>query len=167
MIEQEEEPQDLFDREEEAERNVAEERERKLIEELEKRKKARSRLVDPLSYAASAQSAALFDYVPQFGWEKEQATEEQQEELENRGINPEGLDQGTAAKLLTLLQEREDQGYASPKQIRFLEKYGFRHVANWKHEEATYMTRRIIANGWNLGGTGIHASTYVPESRRT
>ena len=57
---------------------------------------------------------------------------------------------GMATKLLDRLAMRRDAGFATPKQIRCLEKYGLKHVGEMAFEDANRMITRIAANGWRL-----------------
>lgn len=51
---------------------------------------------------------------------------------------------------------------ASPRQIRFLEARGFRHVVDWSFEEAKNMIDRIADNGWRVP-RGIVPAQYEPK----
>lgn len=51
---------------------------------------------------------------------------------------------------------------ASPRQIRFLEARGFRHVVDWSFAEAKAVIDRIAANGWRIP-RGIVPAEYQPE----
>ena len=57
---------------------------------------------------------------------------------------------GKAAKLLDRLAMRRLEGLTTPKQIRFLEGQGFRHVGTWQFETAKNLIDRIAANGWKV-----------------
>lgn len=57
---------------------------------------------------------------------------------------------GKAAKLLDRLDRRRREGLTTPKQIRFLESRGFRHVGTWKFETARKLIDRIAGNGWMI-----------------
>ena len=54
---------------------------------------------------------------------------------------------------------------ASPRQIRFLEARGFRHVVDWSFAEAKAMIDRIAANGWQVP-RGIVPAEYSPKGAR-
>lgn len=135
----------------EARRDVIEERERKLAEELRAQRNRQRKLVDPLQWAVSVNASDLADYQPAFGWESGPASDKQKAQLEKAGIFPEAIQNaGMAAKLLDRLQARRAAGFATPKQIRCLERYGFRHVGEMTHSEATKIITRISANAWRL-----------------
>ena len=51
---------------------------------------------------------------------------------------------------------------AAPKEIRLLERRHFRNVAQWTHEQASSMIRRLVANGWKMPH-GVNPYTYQPS----
>lgn len=143
---------------------VVRNREAALADSLDKVKRRKGRLVDPLQYAMSIQSSSLSSYVPAFGWEQNPVSETQKAALEKRGIDPAAVDTaGRAEKILRECAQRQLAGLATPKQIRFLEQKGFRHVGAWSFEAARKMIARIQALGWNRLPPGIVPETYVPE----
>lgn len=92
-----EESIDLIDAEEEAERNVLQEREEALAKELEVMRVRQRRLVDPLQYALSIAAEDLVGYVPTFAWEMAPPSEKQLAFLEQRGISADAVENmGTA-----------------------------------------------------------------------
>ena len=83
--------------------------------------------------------------------------------LEKLGIFPDQIDNaGKAAKLLDRLDARRQEGLTTPKQIRFLEQKGFRHVGTWDFQAARNLIDRIAANGWRVP-YDINPSAYVPQ----
>ncbi|HEP2357956.1 TPA: DEAD/DEAH box helicase, partial [Streptococcus pyogenes] len=125
-----------------------------------KRKRA---LVDPLQFEMSIQAEDLADYVPAFGWEQSPPSDKQLEALEKFGIYTDDIgNAGKATKLLERLVKRRETGLTTPKQIRTLERYGFKNVGMWKFEVASNMINRIAASGWRLP-KGINAREYQPE----
>lgn len=148
---------------EEAEKDVAEERERKLAEELEKMRKRKKKLVDPLQFAASIQDADLMDYQPTFMWESKAPTDKQIKTLEKFGIDGDVVKtQGQASALIDRCLKRVDSGLATAKQIRCLERYGFRHVGSWSMDSASKMISRIAINKWRVPRS-IVPDEYVPN----
>lgn len=140
---------DIEQAEMQAVRDVQEERERAMAEELAKMRKRKRKLVDPLQYAMSISSEDLSNYVPSFGWESAPASGKQLQTLEKFGILPDAVENaGYASMLLDKLIKRKEAGLATPKQIRLLERYGFLHVGEWKFEDANKMISRISMNGW-------------------
>lgn len=157
-------PVDIEEAEKTASEDVVNERESALANQLEKLKKRRSRLVDPMQYAMSIQDNGLSSYVPSFGWEQNPVSESQKKALENRGIDPNAVDSaGRAEQILKACAQRQLEGLATPKQIRRLEQYGFCHVGNWSFNAASNMIQRIACLGWKTVPKGIDPKTYVPE----
>jgi hypothetical protein len=66
-----------------------------------------------------------------------------------------------ASLLIDRLVRRQDEGLATPKQIRLLERYGFRHVGTWTFESATKLIGRIAGNSWSLP-RGMNPAAYMP-----
>lgn len=140
---------------EEAERTAAEDviaqREESLAKQLEKMKKRKKKLVDPLQFEMSIQAEDLSGYVPAFGWEMAPPSESQKKTLEKLGILPDEIDNaGKASRLLERLDKRRKEGLTTPKQIRFLENRGFQHVGTWQFDVAKNLIDRIAANGWRV-----------------
>lgn len=155
---------DIEDAEEQAEKDVVRERENALAEKLEACKKRKRKLVDPLQFEMSIQAEDLSSYVPTFGWEMGPPTQKQKAALERLGILPDEIENAGKAKLiLDRLHKRAVTGLTTPKQIRCLEKYGFRHVGNWQFKEASDMITRIAANGWKVPHK-VDAHMYQPLS---
>ena len=154
---------DIEAAEEQAKNDVIAEREEALAKQLAEMRRRKKKLVDPLQFEMSIQAEDLTNYVPAFGWEMAPATERQLTALEKLGINPDDVDNaGKATKLLDRLDKRRMDGLTTPKQIRFLEGRGFRHVGTWHFEAARKLIDRIAANSWRTP-FDINPSTYVPE----
>lgn len=157
-------PVDLGEMEQAASEDVVRDREAALAEKLEKLKKRKSKLVDPMQYAMSIQDNSLSSYVPSFGWEQNPVTESQKKGLEKRGIDPNAVDTaGRAEQILRACAQRQLAGLATPKQIRMLERYGFQHVGRWSFTAATNMITRIASIGWKGVPSGIDPMTFVPQ----
>lgn len=152
---------------EQAERDVAAERERTLAEELAKQRRKRKRLIDPLQFAMSIQAEDFASYVPTRLWECGAPTQKQRDFLESKGIDPATLENaGQASLLIDALVGRDEAGMATAKQIRCLENAHFQHVATWTREQASAMVGRLAACGWQTGGLyrqGINPKTYDPR----
>ena len=157
-------PVDLEEMEQAASEDVVRDREAALAEKLEKLKKRKSKLVDPMQYAMSIQDNSLSSYVPSFGWEQNPVTESQKKDLEKRGIDPNAVDTaGRAEQILRACAQRQLAGLATPKQIRMLERYGFQHVGRWSFTAATNMITRIASIGWKGVPSGVDPMTFVPQ----
>lgn len=153
---------DLIDAEEQAERDVLAEREEALAKELAIMRQRKRKLVDPLQYALSIAAEDLVGYVPTFAWEMAPPSTRQLDFLEKRGIFAEAVDNmGKASLLIDRLVRRQDAGLSTPKQIRCLERYGFRQVGTWQFEDAAKMISRLAANGWRVP-YGLNPRQYQP-----
>ena len=152
----------LEEAEKEAERDVLAEREASLAKELAAMRKKKAKLVDPLQFELSIQAEDLTHYVPAFGYEVQAITSKQIDTLEKFGINPDLIESsGKATLLINRLIKRKEEGLASPKQIRTLERYGFQKVGMWTQNDASKMISRICASGWRIP-KGIIPKTYYP-----
>ncbi|MGI6751104.1 MAG: DEAD/DEAH box helicase [Anaerovoracaceae bacterium] len=156
-------PVDIEEAEKQAEEDVVAQREEALAKILSEMKTRKRKLVDPLQFELSIQSEDLAGYIPAFGWEMAPPSPKQIETLEKLGIFPDEIDNaGKAAKLLDKLAMRRSEGLTTPKQIRFLESKGFRHVGTWQFESAKRLIDRIAANGWRTP-RDIDPYTYKPK----
>lgn len=146
-----------------AESAVVSQREKALAKQLAEMRHRKRKLVDPLQFEMSIQAEDLAGYVPAFGWEMSPPSEGQLKALENAGIFPDEIgNAGKASKLLDKLAARRAEGLSTPKQIRCLEQYGFRHVGSWPFESAKNMIARIAASRWCVPYE-IEPGTYVPD----
>ena len=153
---------DLIDAEEQAERDVLAEREEALARELAEMRKRKRKLVDPIQYALSIAAEDLANYVPTFAWEMAPPSENQLAFLERRGIFTGSVSNaGLASLLIDRLKRRQEAGLATPKQIRCLERYGFRQVGTWQFDDAGALISRLADNHWRVP-YGITPSLYRP-----
>lgn len=161
------EPVDLIEAEETAKADVVAQREEALAKALAEMKHRKRQLVDPLQFEMSIQAEDLSGYVPSFGWEMGPPSEKQRAALEKLGIFPDEIDNaGKAAQLLDRLDKRRVEGLTTPKQIRFLEGKGFRHVGTWQFDAARRLIDRIAANNWRVP-YDIDPKTYIPKGAET
>ncbi|NCC50209.1 MAG: DEAD/DEAH box helicase [Spartobacteria bacterium] len=127
------------------------EREAALAKKLEEMRHKKRKLVDPLQWAVSISAGDLMDYQPEFGWEMGPPSKQQLDYLENAGIYPADIQNaGMAAKMINRLKARRAAGFATPKQVRCLERFGFEHVGKMQIDDASKMITRIAANGWRV-----------------
>ncbi|MBO5934054.1 MAG: DEAD/DEAH box helicase [Clostridia bacterium] len=155
-------PVDIEEAEVQASNDVVAQREEALAKVLSEMKKRKRRLVDPLQFELSIQAEDLSGYVPSFGWEMMPPSDKQKQTLEKYGIFPDEIDNAGKAKLiLDRLDKRRESGLTTPKQIRFLEGKGFKHVGTWQFNDAKNLIDRIAGNGWRVP-QGIDTSTYAP-----
>ena len=153
-------PVDIEEAEQQASEDVVAQREESLAKTLAEMKTRKRKLVDPLQFEMSIQAEDLAGYVPSFGWEMSPPTEKQIKSLEKLGIFPDEIENAGKAKLLLdRLGKRRDEGLTTPKQIRFLEQKGFKHVGTWQFENARKLIDRIAANNWKIPN-GINPATY-------
>lgn len=153
---------DLIEAEEQAEVDVLAQREEALARELAEMRSRKRKLVDPLQYALSIAAEDLANYTPTFVWEMAPPSEKQLAFLEGRGIFADGVQNaGMASLLIDRLKRRQDEGLATPKQIRLLERYGFRQVGTWRFDAASSLIGMIAANRWSLPH-GMNPVLYRP-----
>ncbi len=156
-------PVDIGEAEKTASEDVVSQREEALAKQLEEMKRRKKKLVDPLQFEMSIQAEDLSGYVPAFGWEMAPPSDKQKSTLEKLGILPDEItNAGKAAKILDRLDKRRKEGLTTPKQIRFLERLGFRHVGTWQFDAAKNMIDRIAANGWRVPKS-IVPKDFVPQ----
>lgn len=162
IVEQQRVPIDLEDVEKSAESDVAQAREESLAKQLAEMRTKKRKLVDPLQYEMSIMDADLQNYVPSFGWEMAPPSDKQLKALESHGIFADGIEcAGKASLLLNRLDKRKAEGMSSAKQIRLLERYGFKHVGEWSLDQASRLISRLSANGWRVPHA-IDPVSYVP-----
>ena len=159
-------PFDIEEAAEQASEDVVSQREEALARTLDEMKRRKRKLVDPLQYEMSIQAEDLSSYVPTFGWEMSPPTDNQKKALEKYGIYPDEIDNaGKAKMILDRLDKRRNAGLTTPKQIRFLESKGFRHVGTWDFEAAKSLIDRIAANDWRVPHE-IDIKNYAPLRQR-
>lgn len=157
---------DLLDAEIEAESNAQQEREEALRKLLEEQRKRKRQLVDPLQYEMSIGNATAYEPDPMDLRQQAPPSAAQLALLENAGIFPDEVTcAGQASKLLDTIAKRRAEGLTTPKQIRFLERVGFREVGCWRFDDARHMIDRIAANRWTVP-FGINPQTYQPHGAR-
>ena len=159
-------PEDIEQAAAQASEDVVAQREEALAKQLAEQRRKKAKLVDPLQYEMSIQAEDLSGYVPTFGWEAGPPSEQQTAALEKLGILPDAVESaGKAALLLDRLHKRQTEGLTTPKQIRLLERYGFRHVGSWSFDAASRMINRIAAGGWRGVPKGVDPKTFTPDAQ--
>ena len=152
----------IFNLKQEAEDNIQEARERKIIKKLEEAKNHKKERVNPLDYYIDFQ-ISFSSYIPTFKWEREKPTNKQINYLKHKGIpNPKQYTRGQCSKIIDMLIERTNQGLSTPNQVRCLKKMGFMDVLNWKFEDASEMIDCLSKNKWKIP-QGINPNTYIPK----
>lgn len=159
-------PEDIEEAAAQACEDVVAQREEALAKQLAEQRRKKAKLVDPLQYEMSIQAEDLSGYVPTFGWEAGPPSDKQTAALEKLGILPDAVESaGKAALLLDRLHKRQTEGLTTPKQIRLLERYGFRHVGSWSFDAASRMINRIAAGGWRGVPKGVDPKTFTPDAQ--
>ena len=131
--------------------DVIKAREEALMKQLIAMRGRKRELVDPLQYAASIGDPSLLAYEPTMVAEQRPVTQQQAELLAESGIYPGDIQSsGHADAILQQLEARRRGKMASPRQIRYLEKMGFKHVGQFQFKYSSMLTGRIRANGWRL-----------------
>jgi superfamily II DNA or RNA helicase len=145
-----------------AKEDVIREREEALAEMLEQQRRKKTKFVDPIQFEMSIQAEDLVDYVPAFGWQMKEPTKTQMETLEGFGILGDGVDSaGKASMLIDRLISRSKLGLSTPRQIRQLERRGFKSVGTWTRDEAGKLISQIASNKWRTP-RHINPQTYKP-----
>jgi len=153
---------DLAEAKKAAERDALKEREDSLARQLEQQRRKKGKLVDPLQFILSIEAEDLASYEPTFRREFQPPSEKQLNYLEKLGIERDSVDSmGMASMLISRLKNRMDAGLSTPKQIRALERYGFRHVGTWPKDKACRIMDILSNNGWKLP-RGLNPGTYEP-----
>ena len=159
-------PEDIEEAAAQASEDVVAQREEALAQQLAEQRRKKAKLVDPLQYEMSIQAEDLSGYVPTFGWEAGPPSDKQTAALEKLGILPDAVESADkAALLLDRLHKRQTEGLTTPKQIRLLERYGFRHVGSWSFDAASRMINRIAAGGWRGVPKGVDPKTFTPDAQ--
>ncbi len=153
---------DLMEAEEKAEKDTILEREQSLARQLSEMRFKSRKLVDPLQFAISIAAEDLAAYTPTFAWEMGPPSKRQLEFLEKRGIYPGSVENaGKASMLIDRLMNRQREGLSTPKQIRLLERYGFRFVGTWSFDAASKVISMLAARNWQLP-RDLNPITYRP-----
>lgn len=145
---------------EQAASETVKKREEALAERLEKMRRRKAGLVDPLQYAYSIEDVNLTNYKPLTARDAQNPTMQQLDRLEKMGFGAPATF-GEADLLIRENERRQAAGLSTPKQIRFLEGKGFRNVAKWTKAQAQKMTQRIIVCDWRIP-SGVDPESYKP-----
>jgi superfamily II DNA or RNA helicase len=133
---------DLIDLEEQAERDLLASLERA----VDKNKKKKGRVIDPLEIAVRLHDTDLANYEPSSRWEFQPPTADQIKLLQEHGIDAAKVQTaGLAFQLIKKAQTREKLGLCTLRQMEFFEKAGYKNVAFWTREHATQLQRQRFA----------------------
>lgn len=118
-----------------------------LAEQLARQTRKKSKLVNPVELFSVIGDLGLVDYEPTFKWEQADATRKQIEALQKFGIDADGITKGHASAIMDSLIKRAKGGYATPKQIKLLNSFGY-NASQWSKEQATKKISALAAVGW-------------------
>lgn len=153
------EAKDILLMEGQARANVTKKMEASLAAYLAAQRKKEGSITDPLQFVASVGALGIYGEPSVFKWEDKPATKKQLEFLKTQGIDVSKVStKGQASKLISLIVERRNKGYSTPKQIRLLERLGFDRVGTWKFEKASSCIDEIAKMHWKV--TPIIKSKY-------
>ena len=139
------EEMDVSDVEEQAERDIMAERAASLAHTLEQSRKKKARTVDPMEFALSIAAEDIALYEPTFGWEFDEPTPKQLSYLNRCGISTGAVTcKGMAGVIIDRLIKRQNAGLSTPKQVRFLQQYGFEDAAGWTFEKASRKISQLL-----------------------
>tara|TARA_R110002074_G_scaffold105742_4_gene228410 strand:+ start:5452 stop:7104 length:1653 start_codon:yes stop_codon:yes gene_type:complete len=155
---------DLEEVEDDAKKDAIKERENALAKQLREKEGRKKNLVDPVAFGLSIDSEDLKNYVPTEVHEMGIPSEKQMKLLERHGVNPDDITcSGYASKLIQKIETRNKTGMCTPKQIRFLNQYGFKDVQSWTLKQASSMFARIKHNRWSVPRS-INAKDFKPDN---
>jgi hypothetical protein len=139
------------------------EREEALLNELERLKKKRGTVTDPLEFAMSIHDKSLLEYAPEGIADRMPAPLEHLEALIKAGIDATKITSaGQAERFLDALSERKD--LATPNTIKKLKQYGFQRVEEWPQAAAMKMIKRLALNHWRIPA-GVSPANYRPTGK--
>lgn len=124
---------------------IREERADRLREELLIKADRSARTVDAMAFALSVGDNVIADYEPEMGWELRPVTAKQAEVLEKSGFDSHAVTCcGQASKVLDILFDRRERGLATPKQLRLINKFGYKdaHLATFE-QASGFIDRRL------------------------
>lgn len=142
--------------------DAVEQRRNALAAELAAKARRKARLIDPLSYFVDADEMAAADFVPEFAWQREPATEKQIRLIENAGIDPTDMCKGQASLVIDSIFRRREQGLATAKQVRMLRQKGFSDPSQWTFDQASKVMTMLANNKWRVP-PWIDPATYRPQ----
>lgn len=122
----------------EARETAAELRKRALEARLAKTMTRKARTIDAVEFALALGDEDLANYEPEAKWEEQAPSPKQLEILEKNGFDPTAIRcKGHASKLLDAIFTRRGMGLASPKQLRWLRKFGIPNANQFTFEQAS------------------------------
>lgn len=139
---------DLFDAEEKAEEQAEVDRTKRLRERMLEVAKRKSRTVDAMDFALALGDGALAEYEPETDWEAQPVTTKQAEMLDRAGFDLGSVKgKGHASKIIDQLFKRRELGLATPKQIKWLIKFGHATPNTVSFDEASAILDAKFSRG--------------------
>lgn len=135
-------------------------REAKLRAELEAKAKKSAKTIDAMEFCLSLHVPDLGDFEPSNAYEARPVSKPQREILEKNGLDCDTVSCfGHASKLIDTIFSRARMDLATPKQVKYLRKFGFPspHTATFQ-QASDYLTRRF-----NKSGTATRQGTPARE----
>ena len=121
---------------EQAADSVRQQREQRIIEELEANKYKAKRTIDPITFGAIIHDEKIVTHEDVFDWEKQPATTEQKDKL-YKAFDVKKMTQGEAEKLIDAIEKRQVRGLATARQVNQLHKLGFDNPDKYTFKEAS------------------------------
>jgi superfamily II DNA or RNA helicase len=113
---------------EELQAQASRQREEALRRALEAKARREARTVDPVEFCLSLHDVAAAEYEPVTKWEAEPVSPAQAQFLRRMGLDVDSVkNKGHASRLITLLRARADLHLATPKQLKYLRRFGHPH----------------------------------------
>ena len=121
------------------------EREKALLRSLAEKKKNAGKFIDPVEFAVSIHSSGVAEYEPTFAWQRQPPSERQIASLIQMGFDAQSIrDKGHASALLDAVYSRSKLNLATPKQVRFLRRFGVPKPETISFKQASEIIGRMI-----------------------
>ena len=120
-------------------------REAKLRERLKQNRHRTSRTFDAVEFALSIGDVNLAEFTPTMRWHEDDPTDKQRALLERFGLDPASIrNKGHASVLLDRLFMRSHLGLATAKQVRWMQRIGYKQP-----EMATFQEAKAFLTQWS------------------
>lgn len=118
-------------------------REKKLQEELAAKAKKAAKTIDAMEFCLSLHVPDLGDYEPMSDYEARPVSDSQKRLLSNWGLDTDSVRCfGQASKMLDTLHFRAREGFATPKQVRLLKRWGIKDPHTVSYDAASRIISR-------------------------
>ena len=109
-----------------------------LKKEIEARRTAKPKTIDPLQWAAQIENLGIADFEPFLRWHEQPITPAQHAALAATGFDADLVsNRGHASAILDAIGDRRRKGLATPKQMRWLIRFGYPQPAIASFEAAS------------------------------